>query len=57
VGKPEGKRVLGTTRLRWEGNIKSDLRERFGGHGLDRAGLSRDKLRALLNVAMNFLVP
>ena len=25
--KPEGKRLLGRTRRRWEGNIKMDLQE------------------------------
>ena len=27
AGKPEGKRHLGRSRLRWEDNIKMDLRE------------------------------
>ena len=27
VGKPEGKRALGRPRLRWDDNIKMDLRE------------------------------
>jgi hypothetical protein len=27
LGKPEGKRPLGKTRLRWEDGIKMDLRE------------------------------
>jgi hypothetical protein len=27
VGRPEGKRPLGTPRLRWEDNIKMHLRE------------------------------
>jgi len=27
VGKPQGKRPLGTPRLRWENNIKMDLEE------------------------------
>ena len=27
VGKPEGKRLLGRSRLRWEENIKMDLHE------------------------------
>jgi hypothetical protein len=32
VGKPEGKRPLGTRRCRWVYNIKMDLREiRWGG--------------------------
>jgi hypothetical protein len=36
VGKPEGKRPLGRPRLRWEDNIKMDLREvGRGSWGLD----------------------
>ena len=27
VGKPEGKRLLGRPRLRWEDNIRMDLQE------------------------------
>jgi len=39
VGKPEGKRPLGSTRHRWEDNIKMDFLELgFGGYRLDRAG-------------------
>jgi hypothetical protein len=39
VRKPEEKRPLGTTRRRWEDNIKMDLLEvRCGGYGLDRVG-------------------
>jgi hypothetical protein len=30
VGKPEGKRSLGRPRLKWEGNIKMDLKEVAG---------------------------
>jgi len=33
--KPEGKRPLGTPKLRWEYNIKMDLVEVVWGHGLD----------------------
>ena len=33
VGKPEGKRPLGTPRRRWEDNIEVDLREVGGGCG------------------------
>ena len=33
VGKPEGKRTLGTPRRRWEDNIKTDLQEVGGGLG------------------------
>ena len=31
VGKPEGKRPLGRPRLRWEDDIKMDIREVGGG--------------------------
>ena len=33
VGKPEGKRPLGSPRRRWEDNIKMDLKEAGGGCG------------------------
>jgi hypothetical protein len=33
--RPEGKRPLGRHRLRWEDNIKMDLKEVGCGHGLD----------------------
>jgi hypothetical protein len=36
VGRPEGRRLLGRPRRRWEDNIKMDLQEvGWGGHGLD----------------------
>jgi len=35
VGKPEGKGPLGSSRRRWENNIKMDLQEVGWGHGLD----------------------
>jgi hypothetical protein len=34
VGTPEGKTTLGTSRRRWEDNIKMDLRE-IGWGGMD----------------------
>jgi hypothetical protein len=34
VGKPEGRRPLGRPRRRWEDNIKMDLQEVEGGHGI-----------------------
>jgi hypothetical protein len=34
VRKPEGKRLLGSPRYRWEENIKMDLQEVGRGHGL-----------------------
>jgi len=58
VGKPEGKRPLGTPRRRWEDNIKMDLQEvGFGGlDWIDRAQ-DRDRWRALVNAVMNLRVP
>jgi hypothetical protein len=39
VGKPEGKRLLGRPRRRWEDNIRMDLQKvGCGGYGLDWAG-------------------
>jgi hypothetical protein len=35
VGKPEGKRALGTPRRRWENGIRMDLREAGLGCGVD----------------------
>ena len=57
VGKPEGKRPLGRTRLRWEDNIKMDL-GKVGGVG-DRMELAwnRDTWRAVVNTVMNLRVP
>ena len=50
VGKPEGKRPLGSPRRRWEDNIKMDLQE-VGCGGLDWIELAddRDRWRALVN--------
>jgi len=38
LGKPEGKRLFGRPRYRWEDNIKMELQEVWCGHGLDRSG-------------------
>ena len=38
MGKPEGKRLPGKPRCRWEDNIKLKLQEVGWGHGLDRCG-------------------
>jgi hypothetical protein len=35
VGNSDGKRPLGRRRHRWVDNIRIDLRERMGWHGLD----------------------
>jgi len=57
VGKPEGKRLLGRPRRRWE-DIKVDLQEVGCGY-MDWIGLvqDRDGWRALVNAVMNIRVP
>ena len=58
VGKPEGWRLRGRPRRRWEDNIKMDLREGWmGGHRLIDLAQDRDRWRALVNTVMNLLVP
>jgi hypothetical protein len=53
VGKPEGKRPLGSPRRRWMDNIKIDLRE-IGWDGMHWINLAqdRDQWRALVNTVM-----
>jgi 3-oxoacyl-ACP reductase-like protein len=57
VGKPEGKRPLGSPRCRWENNITTDLQE-VGCEGMDWIELAqnRDRWRAIVNAVMNLLV-
>jgi hypothetical protein len=42
VGKPEGKRPLGRHRLRWEDNIRMDLRQ-IAWKGVDWMHLAEDR--------------
>ena len=58
VGKPEGKRTLGTTRRRWVDNIRMDLKEVGCGY-MDWVGLAQDKerWRTLVSAVMNLRVP
>jgi hypothetical protein len=58
VGKSEGRRPLGRHRLRWEDNIKIELRE-IGWEGVDWFNLNqdRDQWRAVVNTVMNLRVP
>jgi hypothetical protein len=55
VGKPEGTRLLGRPRRRWEDNIKMDLHE-VGGCCGDWMALAQDRerLRALVSTVKTF---
>jgi hypothetical protein len=57
VGKPEGKRLLGRQRRRWEDNIEMNLRGIEWG-SLDWIDLAenRDQWRTLVNTVMNIQV-
>ena len=57
VGRPEGKRLLGRPRCRWEDNIKIDLQKVGGGCGdWMKLGQDRDRWRALVSTVMNLRV-
>jgi hypothetical protein len=58
VGKPEGKRLLGSPRRGCVDDIKMDLRE-IVWSGVDWIGLAqdRDRWRALVNAVMNLRLP
>jgi hypothetical protein len=57
-GKPEGKKLPGRPRRRWEGNIKMDL-QKWDVGGMDWIDLSQDmdSWLALVNEVMNLQVP
>jgi hypothetical protein len=55
VGKSEGKRPLGRSRLRRD-NIKMDLQE-VGCRGIDWIKLAQDRSWAIVTVLMNLRVP
>ena len=57
VGKPEGKRLLGRPRRRWEDNIKLDLREVGGVGDWMELAQDRDRWRTLVSAVMNLGVP
>jgi len=57
VGKPEGKRLLGRARRRWEDNIKIDLEDvECGGMDWIELAQDRDRCRAFVNMVMNLRV-
>jgi hypothetical protein len=58
VGRPEGRKPLGRPRLRWENNIKMDIRKiGFGDVNWIHLAQDRDRRRALVNTVMNLRVP
>jgi len=58
VGKPEGRRLLGRSRRRWEDNIRMDLLEVGCGY-MDWIGLAQDRYswQTLVCAVMNLRVP
>jgi hypothetical protein len=58
VGKPEGKRLLGTLGRRWEDNIRMGLRE-IGWEVVDWMHLDqdRDQWQTAVKIVMNLRVP
>jgi hypothetical protein len=58
VGRPEGKRPLGTPRRRWGDNTKLDLRE-IGIDGANWVRLAQDRghWRAFMNTGLSLRVP
>ena len=59
VGKPEVRRPLGKSRLKWEDNIKKYLQEVCWGEAMDWIDLSqdRDSWLALVKAVINLRVP
>ena len=58
VGKPEGKRPLGTPGCKWKNNVMMD-RQEVGCGDMEWKELAqdRDRWQALANVVMNLQVP
>jgi hypothetical protein len=57
VVRPEGMRLLGRSKRRWEDNIKMDLQE-VGWEGVDWIDMAqdRDSVRAFVNAVMKLRV-
>ena len=57
VGRPQGRRPLGRIRRKWGDNSKMDLQlVEWGGMECVALAQDRDRLRALVNTVMKFLV-
>jgi hypothetical protein len=56
MGKPEGKRLLGRPRCRWEDGIRMDLEETGWGYGVVSVAQDSGRWRAVVNAVMNLLV-
>jgi hypothetical protein len=58
MGKPEGKRPLGSPRRRWVDNIRMDFKE-VGWGDMGWIGLAQDRnsWRVLVNSVLNLRVP
>ena len=57
MGKPEGTRLLGIHRRRWDNSIKTDLREvGWGGMNWIHLAQNRERWRALANTVINLRV-
>jgi hypothetical protein len=58
VGKPEGKKLLGRRRHRWEDNINMDLQEvKCGDVEWIKLAQNKDRWWAVVNEVMNLQVP
>ena len=58
TAKPTGKRLLGRPKRRWEDNIRIDLKEiAINTRNWFDSAQDRDYCRALVNAALNLLVP
>jgi hypothetical protein len=57
VGKPEGKRLLGRPRRRWQDGMRTDLKEiGWGSVEWIQLAQDRDRWRAVVNTVMNLWV-